>query len=118
MSTPSRKFTFSLATFLSFDFTSSQSFLLSWKSLLLPLLPCPFSSAASTMEEASSAVKAPEADAIPQVDGGANEAPGDGDGDGDGIKEPEWDVIVELADQQADPSNPLFSIKGFNELNL
>lgn len=35
-----------------------------------------------------------------------------------GLDEPEFDVKVTLADLQADPDNPLFSAKTFEELNL
>ena len=35
-----------------------------------------------------------------------------------GLDEPEFDVNVKLADLQDDPSNPLFSAKTFEELNL
>jgi ATP-dependent RNA helicase DDX19/DBP5 len=37
---------------------------------------------------------------------------------GSGLEEPEYDVNVTLADLQADPNNPLFSVKSFQELNL
>jgi ATP-dependent RNA helicase DDX19/DBP5 len=35
-----------------------------------------------------------------------------------GLSEPEYDVEVTLADMQADPNNPLFSVKDFKDLNL
>jgi ATP-dependent RNA helicase DDX19/DBP5 len=35
-----------------------------------------------------------------------------------GLDEPEYDVNVSLADLQADPNNPLYSIKEFKDLNL
>lgn len=35
-----------------------------------------------------------------------------------GLDEPEFDVNVKLADLQADPNNPLYSAKTFEELNL
>ena len=35
-----------------------------------------------------------------------------------GIYEPEYDVDVKLSDVQADPNNPLYSIKTFDELGL
>lgn len=35
-----------------------------------------------------------------------------------GLDEPEFDVNVKLADLQANPDNPLFSVKTFEELNL
>jgi ATP-dependent RNA helicase DDX19/DBP5 len=37
---------------------------------------------------------------------------------GAGLEEPEYDVQVTLADQQADPNNPLYSVKTFAQLNL
>ncbi|KAK7540187.1 ATP-dependent RNA helicase-like protein dbp5 [Phyllosticta citricarpa] len=37
---------------------------------------------------------------------------------GGGLAEPEYDVEVKLADLQADPNNPLFSAKSFEDLNL
>jgi ATP-dependent RNA helicase DDX19/DBP5 len=37
---------------------------------------------------------------------------------GSSLAEPEFDVNVKLADLQADPNNPLFSVKDFNQLNL
>ncbi|KAF2858399.1 P-loop containing nucleoside triphosphate hydrolase protein [Piedraia hortae CBS 480.64] len=35
-----------------------------------------------------------------------------------GLREPEFDVNVKLADLQADPDNPLYSVKSFQDLNL
>lgn len=37
---------------------------------------------------------------------------------GSQLQEPEYEVQVKLADLQADPNNPLFSVKAFEELNL
>jgi ATP-dependent RNA helicase DDX19/DBP5 len=37
---------------------------------------------------------------------------------GSGLAEPEYDVEVTLADMQADPSNPLYSVKDFKDLSL
>ncbi|KAF2140631.1 uncharacterized protein K452DRAFT_252411 [Aplosporella prunicola CBS 121167] len=37
---------------------------------------------------------------------------------GSGLQEPEYDVEVKLADLQANPNNPLYSIKTFEQLNL
>lgn len=39
-------------------------------------------------------------------------------GGSSGVIEPEYDVTVKLADAQADPSNPLYSIKTFEQLGL
>lgn len=49
---------------------------------------------------------------IPQADGAAQPF------GGSQLTEPQYDVQVKLADMQADPNNPLFSIKSFEELNL
>lgn len=49
-----------------------------------------------------------------QLDGGV-ESQG---GTTTGLKEPEYDVDLKLADLQADPNNPLFSISKFEDLNL
>lgn len=37
---------------------------------------------------------------------------------GSTLKEPDYDVEVKLSDIQADPNNPLYSIKNFEELGL
>src|ERR1700760_4539515 len=37
---------------------------------------------------------------------------------GSGLAEPEYDVQVSLADLQADPNNPLYSVKEFKDLAL
>ncbi|KAI9691287.1 MAG: RNA helicase required for poly(A+) mRNA export [Bogoriella megaspora] len=37
---------------------------------------------------------------------------------GSKLEEPEFDVAVKLSDIQADPNNPLFSVKAFDELGL
>lgn len=47
-----------------------------------------------------------------QVDG-ANEEIG-----GSSLQEPEYDVQVKLSDIQADPNNPLYSVKSFEDLGL
>jgi ATP-dependent RNA helicase DDX19/DBP5 len=56
--------------------------------------------------------EAPEAPPAAQVDG-AGEIK-----NGSGLEEPEFDVEVKLNDLQADPNNPLFSVKSFEELGL
>lgn len=43
--------------------------------------------------------------AVPQIGGSA-------------LREPEFDVEVKLSDMQADPNNPLYSAKSFEELGL
>jgi len=35
-----------------------------------------------------------------------------------GLEEPEYEVEVQLADLQADPNNPLYSVKEFKDLQL
>lgn len=47
-----------------------------------------------------------------QVDGSGEPA------NGSALAETEYKVEVKLADLQADPNNPLFSAKSFEELNL
>jgi hypothetical protein len=49
---------------------------------------------------------------IPQEDG-ASEA-----FNGSNLQEPDFAVDIKLADMQADPNNPLFSIKEFEDLGL
>ncbi|KAI4704410.1 RNA helicase required for poly(A+) mRNA export [Alternaria sp. BMP 2799] len=39
-------------------------------------------------------------------------------GNGSALAEPKFNVEVKLADLQADPNNPLYSVKSFEELNL
>lgn len=36
----------------------------------------------------------------------------------EGLLEPEFDVNVKLSDMQANPDDPLYSIKDFSDLNL
>ncbi|KAF2757621.1 P-loop containing nucleoside triphosphate hydrolase protein [Pseudovirgaria hyperparasitica] len=61
----------------------------------------------------ATASEAPKSDISAAQTDGAFAAPG-----GDYIQDPEWDVQVKLKDLQADPNNPLYSIKSFNELQL
>lgn len=37
---------------------------------------------------------------------------------GSALQEPEFSVEVKLSDLQADPNNPLYSVKSFNDLGL
>lgn len=37
---------------------------------------------------------------------------------GSGLHEPDYTVEVKLSDMQADPNNPLFSVKSFDDLGL
>lgn len=51
------------------------------------------------------------------ADGGAAQADGAGVvRNGSQLQEPEYDVEVKLSDIQADPNNPLYSVKSFEEL--
>ncbi|KIV97495.1 hypothetical protein PV10_01245 [Exophiala mesophila] len=50
--------------------------------------------------------------AIPQTDGAA------GENGGSSLHEPDYQVEIKLADMQADPNNPLYSAKSFEELGL
>lgn len=58
--------------------------------------------------------KEPESDLAKAQTDGATEA---GNGT-QGIYEPSYDVEIKLNDIQADPNNPLFSVKSFDQLNL
>ena len=49
---------------------------------------------------------------IPQRDGAAEEQ------NGSNLHEPDYDVDIKLADMQADPNNPLFSVTAFEDLGL
>ncbi|MCJ1270972.1 RNA helicase required for poly(A+) mRNA export [Lobaria immixta] len=55
----------------------------------------------------------PSKSAMHQTDGAAETQNGSA-----GVIEPEFDVTVKLADAQADPTNPLYSIKTFEQLGL
>ncbi|KAF2817551.1 DEAD-domain-containing protein [Mytilinidion resinicola] len=55
---------------------------------------------------------APSSVADSQLDGGIPQ------GKEPALIEPEYEVEVKLADMQADPNSPLFSVKSFEELNL
>lgn len=78
--------------------------------------------------ETPASTTAPEAE-VQKIDAPQTDAPNSGvaeaqtDGafaapGGDFIQDPEWDVEVKLKDLQADPNNPLYSIKSFNDLQL
>lgn len=49
---------------------------------------------------------------VPQNDGAA------GVQNGSNLQEPEYNVNVKLSDLQADPNNPLYSVKNFSDLGL
>ncbi|PGH27627.1 ATP-dependent RNA helicase DBP5 [Polytolypa hystricis UAMH7299] len=65
---------------------------------------------ASTPATETTETTATTANAPPQVDGAAEPT--------SGLQEPEYGVDVKLSDLQADPNNPLYSIKTFEELKL
>lgn len=50
-----------------------------------------------------------------QTDGAIDQ---NGASNGTALREPEFDVEVKLSDLQADPNNPLYSAKTFEQLNL
>ena len=61
-------------------------------------------------------LKIQDPEQTPQNDGqldGATEPFG-----GSELQEPEFDVEVKLADMQADPNNPLYSVSSFQQLGL
>ncbi len=64
----------------------------------------------------------PAVDAKAEKEGSVSEAQTDGATEalngGSGIYEPSYEVDVKLSDLQADPNNPLNSIKSFEELGL
>src|ERR1051326_5841159 len=89
----------------------------------------PEESQAGLEKDFSSRLSFPEKDQKDETDKPATEegASGVGDAQADGpfnapgghiMPEPEYDVQVTLADMQADPDNPLFSVKSFNQLDL
>jgi hypothetical protein len=67
----------------------------------------------SWADEVSSPVVAKPEGGLPQSDGSVETPLGNA-----GLNEPNYDVEVKLADMQADPNNPLFSIKTFEDLGL
>jgi ATP-dependent RNA helicase DDX19/DBP5 len=73
------------------------------------------SSTEPTKEPAQESTKEPVQEstaAEAQVDGSGEPA------NGSPLAETEYKVEVKLADMQADPTNPLFSVKSFEELAL
>ncbi len=67
----------------------------------------------------SSAADTPAQDAAAQDSLATAQVDGSGPaGNGSTLREPEREVEVKLADLQADPNNPLFSVKSFEELQL
>jgi len=73
-------------------------------------------SAAETVSEPQASTTAPE-----ETESTVEEAQRDGattEKHGSELREPEYDVDVKLSDLQADPNNPLHSVKTFEELGL
>jgi len=85
------------------------------------------SKASTTSDEANSAVEASSASAAikakaekemstltkAQIDGASEPVNGN-----TGVIEPSYDVDVKLSDMQANPNDPLYSVKSFEELGL
>jgi ATP-dependent RNA helicase DDX19/DBP5 len=77
--------------------------------------PTPATATEPTTEPTTAPAEAPAEEssvAAAQVDGGGEV------GNGSPLAETEYKVEVKLADMQADPNNPLYSAKSFEELNL
>ncbi|KAF7845687.1 hypothetical protein BT93_L1210 [Corymbia citriodora subsp. variegata] len=62
-------------------------------------------------------VDSPSAESAPRVDNSQLDGAG-GPLNGSELREPDYAVEIKLSDMQADPNNPLFSVKSFEELNL
>lgn len=74
----------------------------------------------SDSKDEPSTSKAPDSTSTAE-NGGVEGAQTDGapaDLNGSSLREPEFDVEVKLSDIQADPNNPLYSAKTFEELSL
>jgi ATP-dependent RNA helicase DDX19/DBP5 len=79
----------------------------------------------ATPSLASRITRDPPTESIPQTESSSNGGAGNSQADGapasmggSGLQEPEYEVEIKLADMQADPNNPLYSVKSFDELNL
>jgi ATP-dependent RNA helicase DDX19/DBP5 len=79
----------------------------------------------TTPSLASRITRDPPSESTQQTESDANVGVGNSQADGAptslggrGLREPEYDVEIKLADMQADPNNPLYSVKSFQELNL
>jgi hypothetical protein len=70
---------------------------------------------ADVVDIAEPTEKKPEESTLPkaQTDGATELGGGN-----TGIYEPDYEVEIKLSDAQADPNNPLFSVKTFEELGL
>ncbi len=75
----------------------------------------PKESTTADVDSAKPTEKKPEESTLPkaQTDGAAELGGGN-----TGIYEPDYEVEIKLSDAQADPNNPLFSVKTFEELGL
>lgn len=85
------------------------------------------SSAKATTPPPATTETAPKTEAAPEAEGteapttqpAADQIDGSGKpGNGNALAETELKVEVKLADLQADPENPLYSVKTFEELKL
>jgi ATP-dependent RNA helicase DDX19/DBP5 len=77
--------------------------------------PTPATATEPTAEPTTEPTEAPVGESsveAAQVDGGGEVS------NGSPLAETEYKVEVKLADMQADPNNPLYSAKSFEELNL
>ena len=79
----------------------------------------------TTPSLASRITRDPPAESTTQPESSANGGVGNSQVDGAptsmggrGLQEPEYEVEIKLADMQADPNNPLYSVKSFDELDL
>ncbi|KAI9835056.1 MAG: RNA helicase required for poly(A+) mRNA export [Sarea resinae] len=62
--------------------------------------------ATATTEPTETSLENAQTDGATELQGGSN------------LQEPEYDVEIKLSDMQADPNNPLYSVKTFEELGL
>jgi ATP-dependent RNA helicase DDX19/DBP5 len=63
------------------------------------------------------AYSAPEEKREPEEKKPSTDGAGEAQG-GSNLQESEYDVEVKLSDLQADPNNPLYSVKSFEDLGL
>lgn len=74
-----------------------------------------------TADETSSTAESAPTAPIPEAADKTTQGPVDGasaKSHGSELHETNYDVQIKLADMQADPNNPLYSVKSFQELNL
>lgn len=72
----------------------------------------------SAAEESSATAVEPKAEKESSVSDAQTDGATEALNGGSGIYEPSYEVDVKLSDLQADPNNPLNSIKSFEELGL